>query len=69
MTLLAIEAFTLSKKIANLLFEKGVSEDEIYGIFSDLAIEDEDFIWVDGTPSYTQDYEPVFKVFNIYLIP
>ena len=54
------------KKVREKILEDFIEED---GIFSDLAIEDEDFIWVDGTPSYTQDYEPVFKVFNIYLIP
>lgn len=30
-----------------------------------LAIKDKDFIWVDGTPSYTQDYKSASKIFNI----
>ncbi|TLD80063.1 hypothetical protein [Helicobacter trogontum] len=58
--------FSNGQKLRDKILEDFMEEE---GIFSILAIEDEDFIWVDGTPSYIEDYEPAFKVFNIYLIP
>ena len=58
--------FSNSQKLREEILEDFMEEE---GIFSILVIEDEDFIWVDDTPSYAEDYEPAFKVFNIYLIP
>lgn len=57
--------FSNGQKLRDKILEDFMEEE---GIFSILVIEDEDFIWVYDTPSYAEDYEPAFKVFNIYLI-
>lgn len=59
--------FSSGKKVREEILEDFTEKED--GIFSILAVEYE-FIWSDDyTPCYTRDYEPIFKVFNIYLIP
>ena len=61
--------FSSGKKVREMILEDFI-EDEREGILRYLSGDDcDDFMFADGTSSLETDYEPSFRVFNIYLIP